>query len=71
MRQLKNKADFFDIVLFKTNTKAAKLVRGYTHSEYDHVGLLLPQIYNTFEPCILESTGGKGVHITTLAAYIP
>ena len=31
----------------------------------------MPRVYDTPELCILEATGGKGVHLTKFSSYVP
>ena len=55
-------ADTFDILLFQCNTKAAGLIRTYSGSEWDHVGMCIKFDSEPDEMFILEATGNLGVH---------
>ena len=41
MEQFKQRADTFDMLLFKTHKTSAKLVRSFTNSEFDHAGMII------------------------------
>ena len=62
--QFLEKADTFDVLLFRCNFTGAKLQRQYTRSDYDHVAMLLRfDSSNSKEIYILEATGNQGVGI--------
>lgn len=66
-------ADTFDILLFRCNSSGGPLIRTYTSSEFDHVGMCLRLDNYPDEVLILEATGGPGVHLTrfsTLKFYV-
>mmetsp|Transcript_13139 Transcript_13139/g.19170 ORF Transcript_13139/g.19170 Transcript_13139/m.19170 type:complete len:240 (-) Transcript_13139:380-1099(-) len=50
-----------DIVLFRSKNLAAKLMRGLTRSQYDHVALALR--YESGDIALLEATNNEGVNI--------
>ena len=54
-------AETFDIILFKSETSTGKVIRTFTNSEWDHVGMCF-KVNNEREVFILESTTDKGVH---------
>ena len=71
-----DRAKTFDLLLFKTNTAGAKLVRGFTQSDFgkcpiqssadplivvDHIAMIIT-IENKIH--LLEASGGQGVEIT-------
>jgi hypothetical protein len=56
--QFLEKADTFDVLLFRCNSTGAKLQRQYTRSDYDHVGMVLRfDSGNSKELYIFEATG--------------
>jgi len=44
-----------DLILFKTKATGAKLQRKITHSEYDHVGIIIRGMNNASEVLFLEA----------------
>ena len=58
----------FDVLLFKTNTTAAKLVRAATRSEYDHIALVIKMSSAPDEVFMYEATGGTGVNMARFSA---
>lgn len=65
-QQFLESADTFDVLLFRCNSKAAKVIRGYTNSEYDHAAMVLrfdsQNASKRKDVYILEATG-SGVTI--------
>ena len=64
MRQLIQRADTFDILLFKNRNLMSKVQRIFTNSDYDHVGMLLKT--TSQDLFLLEATGNSGVAVYTL-----
>ena len=56
-------ADTFDVVLFRCNTGGAKIIRNYTSSDYDHIGMVLKFDCEPNEIFLLECTSNLGVHL--------
>ena len=76
INQLYAEANTFDIMLFRSSSIAAKTIRLYTQSEWDHVGIVVRK--NQFEEknwqneiYILEATGNGGCSINLFRNKIP
>jgi len=54
-------AETFDIILFKSTTTQASLIRTLSNSEWNHVGMCF-KVKAEREVYILESTADNGVH---------
>jgi len=61
-QQFIEQADTFDILLFQCSTPAAGLIRTYSQSIWDHVGMCVKFDSEPNEIFILEATGNQGVH---------
>lgn len=64
MKELLEKADTFDILMFKNRNFVSKMQRLFTNSDYDHVGMLLKT--TNHQLFLLEATSNAGVAVYTL-----
>ena len=71
IRQFYEQADTFDVILFRCNTGGGKIIRSWTHSEWDHVGMVLKIGGYDNEIIIIEATGNRGVHLKKFSSIIP
>lgn len=56
-KQFIERADTFDILLFKCNTSGGKLIRTYTGSEFDHAAMILKFGSEPDDVFFMEATG--------------
>ena len=68
LHELLQKADTYDILLFKNKTLMSKVQRFFTLSDYDHVAMLIKT--STSNLFLLEATSNAGVAIYPLEALI-
>ena len=61
--QFIEKADTFDILLFRCNTGGGKIIRTYTRSEFDHAAMVLKFGTEPDDVFFIEATGNQGVSI--------
>ena len=59
--QFIEKADTFDILLFKCNTSGGKIIRTYTGNEFDHAAMVLKFGSEPDEVFFVEATSNHGV----------
>ena len=69
MEQFKQKADTFDMLLFKTRNVTSKLVRGFTNSEFDHAAMIIKCATRPSEVFFLHATNDVGVDMANFADY--
>ena len=69
MEQFKQKADTFDMLLFKTHNTTAKLVRSFTNSEFDHAGMVIRVASRPEEIFFLHATNDMGIHMANFEDY--
>ena len=65
------KADTFDILLFCNKNASGKVIRAYSKSDFDHVGMCVKFASDPEEIYILEATHSAGVHFVKFSAMIP
>ena len=53
----------FDILLYRSNTIAAKAIRMYTGSKFDHISLIFRLKTSPHEVFVLDTNSNHGVHI--------
>ena len=69
--QLRIQADTFDIVLFSCNHAGAKVIRGYSNSEYDHLGMIVRVDSSDDTLCVYEANGTRNVFMRYMRSLIP
>ena len=61
--QFLEKADTFDILLFRCNTGGGKIIRAYSGSDFDHAAMVLKFGQEPEDVFFIEATGNQNVSI--------